>query len=285
MGDNEEAVLDADQISTESARKQEPQKRVRKRSGVLLPIPPEKFVVSHYFTVLQALNAASDRGKNFVKYDEVAPFAGLHAASVSSILKFLFDIGFLERENKMYKPTPETIDYLNELEWNEPNSGKYLRPILLRTWFGENIIKLFNVQKEVKKEDLIRVLGRQAHADKSDNNSLSKLVDLLIYGDIIKLDESSGKYSLINDLQNPKSERPLEIMTSHEQEQPCVALEEEKPNLLVSSTPANLQSATKVNYNFNFNLTIENVEDIESVLKKLREFQQDIDTINDANNT
>jgi len=162
------------------------------------PIPPGKISFDSHLKVLKALNVGSNKGKNFVSYSEIAPYANIHETAVSKILNFFNDIGFTEiGERGKYKPKSEIIAFLNDLEWEQPLAETALGHILLGTWFGQSVIQFFQLNKEASKEDLIRVFGKCAQADQSNQAALMVLIKYLEYGKVIGLIENSSNYHLL----------------------------------------------------------------------------------------
>lgn len=167
------------------------------------PLPASHTSFDYHIKVLKGLNVACNKGTNFTLFSEVASIASIHPDTVSKVLKFFYDIGLIDRNKRgSYKPISEIIDFFNDLEWNESEAGKHFGKIIVKTWFGEYAFQLFQMNKELSKEDLIKNIGRFSLADQSNHTELLILLKFLEYGQIIKADEKSGNYHLLDDFES-----------------------------------------------------------------------------------
>lgn len=167
------------------------------------PLPASHTSFDYHMKILKGLNVASNKGINFTLFLEVASISGIHSDTVSKVLKFFYDIGMIDRDKRgTYKPKSELVNFFNELEWNEREAGKHFGKIIVKTWFGGYILQLFKMNKEINKEDLVRSIGRYSLAEQSNHADLLILVKFLEYGKIIKTDEKSGNYHLLEDVES-----------------------------------------------------------------------------------
>jgi hypothetical protein len=173
----------------EKKRTRGPTKRTK------FPLPPSHTSFDYHLKVLKGLNIVSKKGSIFVTYKEVAPISNVSEDTVSKVLKFYFDMGILERDKGgSYKPKDELIVFLNKMEWDD--SGVLFGKILIKTWIGEFILQLFEMEKEVNSNDLVKNFGRYSEADKSNIAELKIIIKLLIYGQIIEFEDKSKNYHL-----------------------------------------------------------------------------------------
>ncbi|ODS38407.1 MAG: hypothetical protein A7316_08015 [Candidatus Altiarchaeales archaeon WOR_SM1_86-2] len=155
--------------------------------------------------IIIGLVNASNNGYNFVSKKEVAPLIGISEQIVGGTLAFLNKIGFVEKEGWKYKPKQELVNLKNELDYeSEEDAGIALRPLIARTWFGEQAIKIFQSEKKpLLREEVFKRLGKFSGADPDYHKSaLNHLIDYLTYSKIIQEDKDSGGYSL-QDFETP----------------------------------------------------------------------------------
>jgi hypothetical protein len=197
------------------------------------PLPASHTSFDYHFEILKALNVACNNGTIFAKFLDVAHIAGIHQTTASKVLKFFFDIGLIVTDKRgTYKPKPDLVDFFNELQWNESGSGKIFGKMLIGTWFGEYSLQLFQMNKEIGKEDLIKKFGLYSLADHTNNSELTILVKLLEYGQIITKDKESDKYHLsYNDIPSKTMSSPNNIKNQQIIEERIVKISELEKNI------------------------------------------------------
>ena len=202
---------------TQTDTKLNPESNVKKKTRgptkqTKYPLPASHTSFDYHLKVLNALIIASNKGSNFSNYSDVSQLSSVHNNTVSKVLKFFSDVGLLERDPKgLYKPKPGLIDYYNKLQWEDSTAYVTFGKLVSTTWFGKHTIQLFQLNRELGKDELIKSFGKCAEADKSNSPELLILIKLLEYGQIIGNDEKSKKYHLIDDtsshLEIPNQER------------------------------------------------------------------------------
>lgn len=262
---------------------QKSKKRTRTSRTTAQPLPDPRLTVEKQIKVLKAIYITSNKGANSVSYQEIAPVAGMHATLVSGVLGFFYKIGLLTRDKYKYKPTPELLNFCNELEWSPENAGEFLREGIQKTWFGDHVIKLFQMNNELTKDQIVTSLGKFAQADSYHNPSILKLVDLLLYSKIIELDESSNSYKKIKynskvnseDIQ-PATEAKTEKVNLDSKEDkissPSIKQKVVTPNYGKNQVPNANNSSTNFNVNIDVKITDDtNPEELAEKVKKFKE--------------
>lgn len=259
------------------------------------PIPVSKTSFESHVKVLRALNIGSNKGKNFVSYTDIAPYAGVTETTVSKILKFFNEIGFTETgERGKYKPKSEIIEFLNELEWDQSEATKVFGNILMNTWFGQSVIQFFKMKKEISKDELVRSFGKCAQADTSNQAELNVLLKFLEYGGIIGIVENTANYSLlIDENQIDQIERSHEVQIQEESEKsvikdsrkkkddshPHIEKREEKiyaKTKQPSISGQNAQVFTSGTLTIHLNIPIDENTDIDKIAEKILRLKESI---------
>lgn len=277
MIDNEQNEITLEDLPNDLATEQDTQTRNRRRGHTKYPIPPPKVAVGAYTKILQALNVASNKGEKFVKYDEVATYAQITPSSVSSTLKYFFDIGLLEREKMMYKPTNEIIDFVNMLNWDDEEEAKrILKSLLLKTWFGDCVVKCLSVCHESTKDEIIKLLGKQSHAERSDNSALVKIFDFLVYANVLRFEESRGIYIIDDNIETnggiPEREQHKELASMGNIE--TSAEETRNPDPQIARPELmRTQYGSAITININLDISITKIEEIDEIFRKVTEIK------------
>jgi len=173
------------------ARKDNQKKMMRSKKKFSLP--QKRMSFENELAVLKGVVEFSEKGNKPVTYKDIK-IPGVCLTNVSSELSFLRSIDFLRDGDKRgtYIPTPQAINFVNNLNWNkEAEAKRILRQMLLKAWFGNLTIRLLKI-KELSIEDLISELGKEAMADpKKDRKSIERLIEWLKYAEIIEISEDN----------------------------------------------------------------------------------------------
>lgn len=257
----EEKSFNEEQKAEESVTK----KRTRKTRKTKFPLPDGRISVEKLIKVIQALCTSSNKGSTSVSYQDVTPYAGIHETQVSGALSFLYDVDLVEKENYKYTPKQEIVDFCSRLAFKDSNAGAVLRKKLLGAWFGEHIVKLFEIHSEMTKEDLIKNIGIYAQADEYHHLALSRTLDYLVYTKVLDFDETNGKYKLADfDLsqETPKRLEPTEEVKKEASEEKITTLAEQK---VIAAT----EIQTSGDFVININVSIDENSDVEAIAKKI----------------
>lgn len=157
-------------------------KRTRQTRKTIYPLPDGRVSTENLIKVIQGLDVASKKGEVSVSYHDITPYAGIHKTQVSGALKFLYDLDLVDRENSKYTPKQEISEFCSRLAFKDTDAGEVFRKKILESWFGEHVVKLFQIHPERTREDLIKSIGIYAQADKyhhSDVEAIAKkIIDL-----------------------------------------------------------------------------------------------------------
>ena len=254
-------------------------KRTRQIRDTKYPLPDARMTIDRQIKVMKALNIATSKGKTLVTYQDVAPLAGMHPTLVSGALGFFQKINLIKKEGSKYVPLQDMMDFCNELEWNEQGAGEFFRKLILKTWFGEYTLKLFRLHHEMKKEDLIASIGKEAQADKYHHTAILKIVDFLEYSKIIEFDETSNKYKL-SDFNLPQED----AITQENEIKPTLEPRRESDTPIMppkgkgefESRDTHQPTIRGNGFVINVNITINEETDTEVLAKKISELKKNL---------
>ncbi len=162
----------------------------RKRDEKRRPLPNIRLKLENEIAVLKACVEFSKYGTEPVTYKDLK-IPGIHPNNISLELVFLSSINLLNLGSKRgeYTPTPEAVNFVNKLnEGKVKEAKKVLAEVLRTTWFGDLVLESLKIKEELTLNELIKVLGKDAHVDlKSDLRAIKRLFEWLEYAGIIEL--------------------------------------------------------------------------------------------------
>jgi hypothetical protein len=250
-------------------------KRTRQTHKTKYPLPDGRISVDKLIKVIQALCTSSNKGGTPVSYQGVTPYADIHKTQVSGALNFLYDVELVTREKYKYTPKQEIVDFCSRVTFKDPNAGAVLRKKILETWFGEHIVKLFEIHSESTKVDIIKNIGIYAQADKYHQSALGRILDYLVFVRILDFDEATEKYKLAEfdlsqelptekELEKGKKENPKERITTPFEQEITATKEIKPPN----------------DFRININVSIDENSDVEAIAKKLIDLKRELHSSN-----
>ena len=238
-------------------------KKGRVQYNLRYPVPDVRSSLDRDIKILKAFVTASDQGQKLIGSKDVAPFVGCNPQIVGGVLAFFSKIGLASKEGVEYKPMQETVDVVKEMkfETDEKAAGKFLIPMIIKTWFGDMTIKIFNADREpLSKEELFKRLGKMSGADPEYHKSaINRIIEYLEYSHLIEYNEDKKAYSLKEGV----NQIPIEEKVT----KPPIATEsittESKPNTVTFQKPPTLQNNSHESKiiqkpRININLNIDN---------------------------
>lgn len=250
-------------------------KRTRQTHKTKYPLPDGRISVDGLIKVIQALCTSSNKGGTPVSYQDVAPYADIHETQVSGALNFLYDVELVTREKYKYTPKQEIVDFCSRLTFKDPNAGVVLREKILETWFGDYIVKLFEIRSESTKEDLIKNIGIYAQADQYHKPALGRILDYLVFVRILDFDEATEKYKLVEfDL---SQKIPTEIVREREIKE---VTEEKIATPLKQEITATKEIKPPNEFRININVSIDENSDVEAIAKKIIDLKRELHSSN-----
>ena len=241
----------------------------KKRRKIKRKYPLPASTLENDLLILKGLITYSEKGDTPVNYREIK--ININNTLISKELNFFSSIGLANEVSRgKYTPTPECIEFINKLDWDDQDAAKkVLRTLLEKTWFGDFAIKLLKVQKEIDLHSLAKKLGEECEADKElDKSAIKRLIKWLEYAGIVEIDE--------NEIVHLK-----EVPTSQNVEEKLPPAEKmgSISETIMEEEMAESEGIKKVQkgilLNLTINLQIDSNSDIEKVREIIRVIKQD----------
>lgn len=161
--------------------------RSQKKSRSRLPLPSAKLASVKQFNLLKAFAIASGTERRAVTIKQVAEIQGISEGSVSICNPFFDDTRLIEKLGHRFKASAEVLSYFQRLEWNDPDAGKKLAPLLRKTWFAEALVPRLQMNP-MNEEAAIHILSDFSGAGSSEKRQLVMVLDYLELAGVIARD-------------------------------------------------------------------------------------------------
>jgi hypothetical protein len=192
-------AADADTAtSTNPAKTEAPRKRPKAASKRTKPadvaparnkperfLPTERIKFERQLELLRAYAAASGPAVKAVTNREVATFVNMTESTTSMANAFFTQSGFLQKTAEGLVPAPEVVSYQRAFQWNPEKASHKMAPLVLRTWFGEALIRRLTL-KPMEEEQAIQTLAEAANADTRYKANLALLIEYLVAAGLVE---------------------------------------------------------------------------------------------------
>ena len=158
-------------------RKQEPTKR----------LPTTRIKFSRQLDVIRAYGIKSQNGTRPASYKDAAEVTGIHLNTVSLMVGFLVENGFLERVGGDTMPTRAVLDFAQAYNWSAETAPRKLAPIVRNSWFGELLLTKLAF-RSMSEDDAIAELGGAISAGTEYKASIGILVDYTVATGLVRRD-------------------------------------------------------------------------------------------------
>jgi hypothetical protein len=184
--------------------KQEPTKR----------LPTERIKFSKQLDIIRAYGIKSLNGTRTASYKDAAEVTGIHFNTVSLMVGFLVENGFLERVGGDTMPTRAVLDFTQAYNWSAETASRKLAPIVRNSWFGELLLTKL-AYRSMSEEEAIAELGGAISAGTEYKPSIGTLVDYAVATGLVRRD---GNQLSLGETGGPEaSTSPKSATTSSEQ--------------------------------------------------------------------
>ena len=141
--------------------------------------------------IIKGYVVASNAGESPDKYTDVASVTGVHQGTVSANNNFLVESQILiSPKYGYYVPSEEAVRYAREAAWAEDKAKAHLRKLAARCWYGQVVIQSFALRQSLTRFDLKKSLALKAGATEGDAAALEKLIDFLVYTELVLEDDA-----------------------------------------------------------------------------------------------
>jgi len=247
----------------------------KKRRKIKRKYPLPATTLENDFLILKGLITYSEKGDNPVSFREIK--IDIDNTIISKELNFFSSIGLANKVSRgKYLPTPDCIEFINKLDWdNQDTAKKVLRRLLEKTWFGDFAIKLLRVQKEIDLHSLARKVGEECEADKKlDKSAIKRLMKWLEYAEIIEIDENEKVH-----LKEVPISQNVEEKLSPEEKIESISETIIEDEMVKSERIKKVQKGILLN--LTINLQIDSNTDIEKIREIIRVIKQELVKNND----
>lgn len=240
---------------------EEPKEKKQKRTRRITKHVLTSAGIETLIQVLKTYVIGTKNGESPIDYQEVASISGLNPSTVSGCNKFFEENGMLIlRKRGMYVPSQEIVNFSRELPWDVENAKRKLRNVLKRTWFGELVLKKFELNTSYKESELISSLGKEAGALDDQMASLKRIIELMEYSELIQRIQDTDQYTL-------ESELPSFIPANIQADQIDTLKISDKPEEMSSSS---IKYTINLNVNIPEKIDADYVNNLEDLLKRLK---------------
>jgi hypothetical protein len=156
-----------------------PDAQARARARPLKPLPTERITFKRQLELIRAYGVAYRNTGKPVANVEVAKIVEMQESTTSIANAFFTATGFLQRgPDGKFTPASEVQEFANAHGWNPDTASQKLRPLLVKSWFGEALLPRvsFNALDEGK---AMEVLALASSAGPEYRNQIAMLLEYL----------------------------------------------------------------------------------------------------------
>jgi hypothetical protein len=122
-------------------------------------LPTERIKFQKQLDIIRAYGIRSDNGTRPANYREVGEDVGIHPNTISLLVGFLVENGFLDRVGNETIPTKPVLDFVQAHNWAPENAPRKLAPIIRKSWFGEILLRKLRFRSLPEEEALAELAG------------------------------------------------------------------------------------------------------------------------------
>lgn len=122
-------------------------------------LPTERIKVQKQLDIIRAYGIRSDNGTKPANYRDVGEDVSIHPNTVSLMVGFLVENGFLDRVGNETIPTKPVLDFVQAHNWAPENAPRKLAPIVKKSWFGEILLRKLRFRPLPEEEALAELAG------------------------------------------------------------------------------------------------------------------------------
>jgi hypothetical protein len=166
-------------------------------------LPTYRIKFSKQLDIIRAYGVKSQNGTKAANYKDVAEVVSIHANTISLLVGFLVENGFLERIGDATMPTKPVVEFAQAYSWSPDSAPKKLAPIIRRAWFGELLLEKLAF-RAMPEDEAIAELAGAISAGPELKSQVATLTEYAIVTGLVRRDGSM--LSLGEDAAAPSSE-------------------------------------------------------------------------------
>ncbi|MGB7100234.1 MAG: hypothetical protein WBD95_15905 [Xanthobacteraceae bacterium] len=177
-------------------------------------LPTTRIKFSKQLDVIRAYGIKSLNGTRPASYKDAAEVTDIHLNTVSLMVGFLVENGFLERVGGDTMPTRAVLDFAQAYNWSAETAPRKLAPIVRNSWFGELLLTKLAF-RSMSEDEAIAELGGAISAGTEYKSAIGMLIDYAVATGLVRRD---GNQLSLGEAAAPEpSSGPSERASSPEQ--------------------------------------------------------------------
>ena len=152
-------------------------------------LPTYRIKFSKQLDIIRTYGVKSQNGARAANYKDVSEVVGIHANTISLLVGFLVENGFLERNGDATMPTKPVLEFAQAYSWSPDIAPKKLAPIIRRAWFGELLLEKL-AYRSMAEEEAVAELGGAISAGTELKSQVATLIEYAIATGLVRRDGS-----------------------------------------------------------------------------------------------
>jgi hypothetical protein len=192
-------VSDSDDTESDDSAEAQPTKR----------LPTSRIKFAKQIDIIRVYGIKSQNGKA-AHYKDVGEVVGIHGNTVSLMVGFLVENGFLDRNGDATIATKPVIDFAQAYSWSPETAPRKLAPIIRNSWFGEILLTKLAF-RSISEDEAIAELGGAIAAGTELRPSIGLLIDYAVATGLVRRDGnqlSLGNEATAAETTPPRQEHP-----------------------------------------------------------------------------
>jgi hypothetical protein len=150
-------------------------------------LPTVRIKFTKQLDIIRAYGIKSQNGTRPASYKDAAEVTGINFNTVSLMVGFLVENGFLERNGAKTMPTRAVLDFAQAYNWSAETAPRKLAPIVRNSWFGELLLTKLAF-RSMSEDEAIAELGAAISAGTEYKPSLGTLIDYAVTTGLVRRD-------------------------------------------------------------------------------------------------
>lgn len=141
-------------------------------------LPTERIAFSRQLDILRAYAAASGPTGQPVTNDAVGKIVQLNSSTVSLANSFFVGLGFLQKTDSGYIPSPEVVAFNRAYSWNPDTAAHKMADLIQKGWFAQAILPRLSF-RPLDEEEALSVLADASNAGTDYRDQLRTLLNYM----------------------------------------------------------------------------------------------------------
>ncbi|HTE76733.1 MAG TPA: hypothetical protein VK653_08315, partial [Xanthobacteraceae bacterium] len=151
-------------------------------------LPTYRIKFTKQLEIIRVYGIKSQNGKA-AHYKDVGEMVGIHANTVSLMVGFLVENGFLERNGDATLATKPVIDFALAHNWSTESAPRKLAPIIRNSWFGKILLEKLAF-RSMNEDEAIADLAGEIAAEPEYKPQIGTLIEYAVATGLVRRDGS-----------------------------------------------------------------------------------------------